>query len=380
MRDAASRAAALRTALLCALLALASSARLQPRIGRSRAVTPKPTPPTPTGALEANALRVCAAGWAAIETAQYLDPEAGSRGIVTSVFGLAQATFEDNIREPAAGFLSLTAPLVGLQAVLLLCLASSAALGVRAEDVSRLGTAQTLTSVFVLGTLGFAIATGMDVADPLVVGAVGSLASVTALVSSRSIGAVDDPSGLIKSDLAELVDLEKESAEPQLANFYRGSTLTGILVGSAFFFSPVSPIALFDAEAPATHMFRQDLGVYIVLLLCPVQAFLFRAARDGALGETFTRTVNTVTGIAIAALVLDGREQVDAGNRLFQALEPDSPLRALIMSGDVSRPQANTTAAFSVGFAVALVYLFQAAFRSAPSPSSAAPTRGRGRS
>ena len=35
------------------------------------------------------------------------------------------------------------------------------------------------------------------------------------------------------------------------------------------------------------------------------------------------------------------------------------------MSGDVSRPQANTTAAFTVGFCVALVYVYQSLFRSA---------------
>ena len=36
--------------------------------------------------------------------------------------------------------------------------------------------------------------------------------------------------------------------------------------------------------------------------------------------------------------------------------------------GDASRPTANTTAAFSVGFVVALVYLYQAATTKAAAP------------
>ena len=39
--------------------------------------------------------------------------------------------------------------------------------------------------------------------------------------------------------------------------FYRSSVLVGILVGLSFMISPVSPIALFEAEAPATHFLRQ---------------------------------------------------------------------------------------------------------------------------
>ena len=44
--------------------------------------------------------------------------------------------------------------------------------------------------------------------------------------------------------------------------------------------------ALFDTpEGPATHLLRQELGVFIVFLLAPVQAALFRAARGGTLAD-----------------------------------------------------------------------------------------------
>lgn len=109
---------------------------------------------------------------------------------------------------------------------------------------------------------------------------------------------------------------------------------------------------------------RQLTGVYILALLCPVQTALFRAARDGTLATKATRALNLVTGVAIGALVLDGRNQVDAGSRAFATLAANDPLRALVESGDGGRVSANTTAAFTVGFVVALVYLYQAAFRS----------------
>lgn len=112
----------------------------------------------------------------------------------------------------------------------------------------------------------------------------------------------------------------------------------------------------------AWAVIRSDVGVYIMALLCPVQAALFRAARSGTLGVPATRALNTATSLAIALLVLDGKFQVDAGSALYAAMPADSEVRALVASGDASRPEANTTAAFSVGFAVALVYLYQAVF------------------
>ena len=61
--------------------------------------------------------------------------------------------------------------------------------------------------------------------------------------------------------------------------------------------------------------------------------------------------------------------QVELGSQLYAALPADSPIIALVQSGDPSRPEANTTAAFSVGFLVACVYLFQAALNREPSTS-----------
>lgn len=339
-----------RLLLLVASVASAYAVRL------SRSAPMPPTMPPQ----RANVLRGCSVGWATVEAVNYLDPSAHSRNIITSCFGIAQQTFEDCIQEPAAGFLELTAPLIGLQAVLLFALSSRKS-NLSTEDVSRLGSAQTLTSTFLIGTLLFAVASGMAVSNVPAVGAVGALAAVTALTASQSARAVDDPIALVKSDALELLDFGStaDASDVQLATFYRGSTLVGILVGAAFFFSPVSPISAFDTEQPVTYMLRQNCGVYITLLLAPVQAALFRAARDGSLTDKATRALNLVTGIAVSALVLDGRNQVDEGARAFEALAPGSPLRALIEGADTARSVTNTTAAFTLGFAVGLVYLFQ---------------------
>ena len=268
--------------------------------------------------------------------------------------------------------LEITAPLFPLEGVLLLALASST-IALSAEDRARVGGTLCFTSLGSLATFGLASASGLAVTNPVVY-AVVVLTAATAFLGSRATSAMAEPLALFKSDARGLVgqgaDADGEGSRASAAagpvsvsNFYRSSTITGLLVGAAFIFSPTSPIAVFETEAPATHLMRQDLGLYIVALLCPIQCALYRAARDGSLGEASTRALNTATGVAIALLVLDGKMQVDIGSELFKQLPADSPLVALVASaGDASRPEANTTAAFSVGFLVALVYLYQAAF------------------
>ena len=50
-----------------------------------------------------------------------------SRPIIENVFGLSTTTFEDNVREPAAGFLALYSPLGVLEGCLCLALAGAVA-------------------------------------------------------------------------------------------------------------------------------------------------------------------------------------------------------------------------------------------------------------
>ena len=82
---------------------------------RSPAPPPLPPPPPPVAPAEQAALRAAAGAWLA-STPFALS---SARGIVTDVFGLPTSTFEDNLREPAAGLLEITAPLFPLEATTL---------------------------------------------------------------------------------------------------------------------------------------------------------------------------------------------------------------------------------------------------------------------
>jgi hypothetical protein len=322
---------------------------------------PKPAsgPDAPTG-LEAAALRLCAAGWAGVGVACYSGPS--SRAIVEDCFGLATVTFEDAIREPAAGLLELVSPLLPLEGVLLLGLAS-ATVSLSARDRSRIGLSLGLTSALTLASGAMAISAGMPLLNTAALSLLLALTATTGCLGARAVS-VEAPLALCKEDAKELVSVESTLELFNLndvSTFYRSSTLLGVLVGAAFAFSPVSPIAVLDDESAVTHFVRQEVGVYIFALLGPVQAALFRAARAGALADDASRALNTATGIATALLVLDGKAQVDSGTALYAALPPDSPIIALVQGGDAARPEANTTAAFSIGLVVALVYLYQAA-------------------
>jgi hypothetical protein len=358
-------------------LALGESARVAPRLKtpmRKMRSQPLPEEPQPSK-VERVALRTCALGWAALSAYAY-DPER-SRILMTTCFALPTATFEDNVREPAAGLLETTAPLGSLEAVLLLGLASSAALALNSVDRARLGLTLATTSAVTIGAFYLAVSEGMPLESLPQVAFFDLLVSMSFLASVKSAASSDiSPAEIVTADgralltggpaAGEDADLASDGGG-QVALFYRSSTVVGLLVGAAFLLSPVSPIALFDEELPVTHLFRQYLGVFIAFLLCPVQAALYRAARRGTLAEPTTRKLNTATGVCIAGLVLDGRNQVDTGTRAFAALPADDPLRAIVDAASVasgSRPEANTTAAFSVGICVALVYLWQAAFNS----------------
>ena len=265
-----------------------------------------PIQATPSGyptSVEAAALRGCSAGWAGLAVACYSGPSA--RQIVQDCFGLATVTFEDNIREPAAGLLELVSPIFLLESILLVGLASGSLLS--ASDRTRAGGALALTSVGVLSSLAIAVSAGMPIANAAAVSSVSALVALTGVLGARALTAdkptVDEPLDLFLEDARDLLDIQSPLAlfnanDP--STFYRSSTIVGILVGAAFAFSPVSPIAVFDEELPVTHMLRQNVGFFIAFSLCPIQAALFRAARDGTLGESVTRALNTATGIAYA--------------------------------------------------------------------------------
>lgn len=297
------------------------------RFGRGSPPPAPPPAPPPMAPAEQALLRVCAGAWVAATPFALTN----ARPFVQDVFGLATSTFEDNLREPAAGLLEITSPLFPLEAALLFALAG--AVSVTEADRARIGAALASVSAVTLGNLVVAFASGLSV-TPAGVPALAAGAALTAasgVAGVRASQSVDEPLELFKAkripqrrhssdvqrasyqvegplhnetskfamhtlgrigsapsphprsrpcapqtDAVELLPFVevagRESGGGALSTFYRSSTLLGLVVGASFLVSPISPIGFFETEAAATHLFRQELGTYICFLLCPVQA------------------------------------------------------------------------------------------------------------
>lgn len=356
----------IRSVALLLLAAAPSAFALRaPAFARIRApVAPPPPPPPP--AWERSFLQACAATW--VLGCPLLVTQA--LPIVENVFGVAQVTFEDRLRDPAGGFLALTSPLFPLEGFICLSLAGATET-LAPEDRSRLGAALVGTSGASLVALVLAFGTGLSVTNVPAFAAALGLVTATGALGLRAAQEVDDPLALYKADAVQIAPFIGErtpSAASTTSLFYRSSALVGTLVGLSFIFSPISPIALFDTpEAPATHLMRQLCGIYIVFLLAPVQAALFRAAKAGSLADADTRALNVVTGTCCGLLVCDGKYQTTLGSEAFEKLDPaaNPDFYAAITAalGDpqaVGRAQTNTDAAFTVGLLVASFYLLQA--------------------
>ena len=306
---------------------------------------------------ERAALGGVGAGWIALGARTF---DAANARDAVGALGVATATFEDNIREPAAGFLELTSPLFVLQGVLLLALAANV---FDSKDAARVSSSIALAAATTLLALALAVVAGAPVengfefiTDPLF---------ITAAVALKAAGSTDENAfELIRGDIAELATdsgtTEEDGYARTLATFYRGSCLVGILVGASFIFSPINPIGIFDTESPATHFFRALCGISIALVLAPAQSILWRAAKAGELSADSSRALNAALGLASGLLVVDGRLQVEEGTRQFAALDPSSAIAKAVELGDVGRSVTNTDAAFSVGLVVALFYIAQA--------------------
>ena len=115
-----------------------------------------------------------------------------------------------------------------------------------------------------------ALATGLAVTNTAAFGAITALVCASGLAGVRAIGAIDEPLKLFRSDAAALLPFGGGAIEgaPEsgganggggdtISSFYRSSTLLGLVLGASFLVSPVSPIGLFESEAPVTHFFRQ---------------------------------------------------------------------------------------------------------------------------
>ena len=301
--------------------------------------------------LDRGLLRACALGWAAVAAPMLLQPD-----IVTlDVFGL-DVSGGYGVEQPAAGFLQLAGTEFALEAGLLLLLASDV---LQPQQATRVGTAIVFAaagSAGLVGAYSAAASTGLTIVEPAAVSAVLGLSAARAASALRPLLREQSARELASScaiDARALVLGESDedgSAAPASSSFYRLSALASVVVGGAFLFSPVSPLAVYEAELPVTYLARADFGVYICFLLAPVQCALYRAAAERALAAPTARLLNLACAAAI--VLLDG-----CGNAQVRMQE-------VIVAGvdglpDTFRFEANTTAAFYTALLVAVVYLLQ---------------------
>lgn len=277
------------------------------------------------------------------------DPSA----VALDVFGL-DVTGGYGVQQPAAGFLQLAGTLMPLESALLLLLSSG--MLESTETRARVSASVTLAGVGVVGTGTAALATGLTVAQPAAVALVFALSILSGVTVLRPLlreSSAEELSELFTADARELLQggTNEDDADGNLLSaFYRSSALASIVVGGAFMLSPVSPLAVYEVELPVTYLARADFGVFIALLLSPVQFALYRAAREGALAERMPRLLNLVCAAAICLLDGCGNAQVRAQEVLVAGMEG---------LPDTFRFEANTTAAFYTALLVGLVYLVQ---------------------
>lgn len=333
----------------------AASRRSRPVVRSSRAnpAAMRAAPPECVDKLDRGLLRACALSWLAVAAPLLLDPSA----VALDVFAL-DVSGGYGVQQPAAGFLQLAGTLMPLESALLLVLASSG-LVEAPETRARISAAVALGGVGIVGTGFAAFATGLAVEEPAALGLVLSLSAISASTVLRPLlresGAKElrafyaaDATELLKGD--EKAEGAAAGGADQLASFYRFSALASVVVGGAFMLSPVSPLAVYDAELPVTYLARADFGVFIALLLSPVQFSLYRAAKEGRLATRASRLLNLACAAAIGVLDACGNAQVRAQEVLVQGVEG---------LPDTFRFEANTTAAFYTALVVGLVYLVQ---------------------
>ncbi|KAH8043558.1 hypothetical protein JL722_15149 [Aureococcus anophagefferens] len=182
---------------------LASASAFGPRT-QQRA--PLPPPPAASPMPVRVATGATGAAWVALG-ARTFDVES-SRQLVGAL-GVATATFEDNIREPAAGFLELTSPVFVLGALLV---ARGNVFEARPADAARVGVARARVR--------------------------------------------RDARGPRRRDVERRPVVDEASSGPP-----------------SFIFSPVNPIGIFETESAATHLFRAVCGIYIALVETGSKAF-----------------------------------------------------------------------------------------------------------
>jgi hypothetical protein len=138
-----------------------------------------------------------------------------------------------------------------------------------------------------------------------------------------------------------------------LERYLKLSFAASMIVGGAFAFSPLSPLAIVNEYTPSSQFIQRAFGLGTVFMLAPAQFVLLDAARRGRLGGSSFKKLNL--SIALAIFGIDAMTIFTFA--AAQALDPSTDALAQASGGIY-----NYVGALAVSFSILAVYLYQGVF------------------
>jgi hypothetical protein len=106
-----------------------------------------------------------------------------------------------------------------------------------------------------------------------------------------------------KDDFKVVTNLGERSEEGGYLEFYyKLSFWASMIVGGAFAFSPLSPLAIVNEYTPSSQIIQRAFGLGTVFMLAPAQFVLLDAASRGRLGGGTFKKLNLSIAAAIAGI------------------------------------------------------------------------------
>jgi hypothetical protein len=158
----------------------------------------------------------------------------------------------------------------------------------------------------------------------------------------------------VKEDWAVVTDLGDVTDQGgYLERYLKLSFAASMIVGGAFAFSPLSPLAIVNEYTPSSQFIQRAFGLGTVFMLAPAQFVLLDAARRGRLGGSSFKKLNL--SIALAIFGIDAMTIFTFA--AAQALDPSTDALAQASGGIY-----NYVGALAVSFSILAVYLYQGVF------------------
>ena len=179
-------------------------------------------------------------------------------------------------------------------------------------------------------------------------------AAVSASAISKYGGGFGAAFDRAKEDVGVALALNEASEKGgYLERYYKLSFWASMIVGGAFAFSPLSPLAIVNEFTPSSQFLQRAFGLGTVFMLAPAQFVLLDAASRGRLGGGTFKKLNLSVAAAIAGIDAMTVYTFAAAT----ALNPDADALAGASGGIY-----NYVGALAVSFSILAVYLYQGIF------------------